>query len=140
MTPPELRVFGLAPKEFMAGPVLSILVFGLFVLLGVANRRRPEVHRPMMLMASLTIIGAALGRITPLSALYAGTWWETVFSAFLMQTILVAIVLAAKCIVFKSFDRWLATGFTAFTAVSVAISLGAKTQPWDQFATFLLQL
>jgi hypothetical protein len=140
LAPPELRVFGLAPKEFMAVPVLSILVFGLFVLLGVANRRRPEVHRPMMLMASLTIIGAALGRITPLSALYAGTWWETVFSAFLMQTILVAIVLAAKCIVFKSFDRWLATGFTAFTAVSVAISLGAKTQPWDQFATFLLQL
>ena len=98
------------------------------------------MHRPMMLMASLSIIGAALGRMTPLNALYAGTWWETVFSAFLMQTILVAIVLAAKCIVFKSVDRWLAAGFAAFTAVSVAISLGAKTQPWDQFATFLLQL
>jgi hypothetical protein len=140
VTPPELRVFGLAPKEFMAVPVLSILVFGLFVLLGVANRRRPEVHRPMMLMASLSIMGAALGRITPLNALYAGTWWETVFSAFLMQTILAAIVLAAKCIVFKSYDRWLAAGFAAFTAVSVAISLGARTQVWDQVATFLLQL
>jgi hypothetical protein len=140
VTPPDFRVFGLAPKEFMAVPVLSILLFGLFVLIGVANRRRPEVHRPMMLMASLSIMGAALGRMAPLNALYAGTWWETVFSAFLMQTILVAIVLAAKCIVFKSFDRWLAAGFAAFTAVSVAISLGAKTQAWDQFATFLLQL
>lgn len=140
VAPPELRVFGLAPREFMAVPVLSIVVFGLFVLLGVANRRRPEVHRPMMLMASLSIIGAALGRMTPLNALYAGTWWETVFSAFLMQSTLAAIVLAAKCIVFKSFDRWFAAWFAAFTAVSVAISLGAKTQPWNQFATFLLQL
>jgi hypothetical protein len=140
VTPPELRVFGLAPREFMAVPVLSILVFGLFVLLGVANRRRPEVHRPMMLMASLSIMGAALGRMTPLNALYADTWWETVFSAFLMQTLLVAIVLAAKCVVFKSYDRWLAAGFAAFTSVSVAISLGARTQVWDQVATFLLQL
>jgi small basic protein len=140
VTPPELRVFGLAPKEFMAVPVLSIPVFGLFVVLGVANRRRPEVHRPMMLMASLSIMGAPLARITPLNELYAGTWWETVFSGFLMQTILAAIVFAAKCIVFKSFDRWLAAGVAALTAVSVAISLGARTQTWDQFATFLLQL
>jgi hypothetical protein len=71
---------------------------------------------------------------------YADTWWETVFSGFLMQTILAAIVFAAKCIVFKSFDRWLAAGVAALTAVSVAISLGARTQIWDQFATFLLQL
>ena len=83
MSPPELRVFGLAPKEFMAVPVLSILVFGLFISLGVVNRRRPEVHRPMMLMASVSVIGAATGRITPLNAIYAGTWWELVFSAIL---------------------------------------------------------
>jgi hypothetical protein len=62
------------------------------------------------------------------------------YSGFLMQMILAAIALAAKCIVFKSFDRWLAAGFAAITAVSVAISLGARTQAWDQFATFLLQL
>jgi hypothetical protein len=69
VTPPDLQVFGLVPKEFMAVPVLSIPVFGLFVLLGVANRRRPEVYRPMMLMASLSIMGAALGRMTLLNAL-----------------------------------------------------------------------
>ena len=59
VTPPDFRLFGLAPKQFMAVPVLSIPVFGLFVLIGVANRRRPEVHRPMMLMASLSVLGAA---------------------------------------------------------------------------------
>ncbi len=140
VTPPDLRVFGLAPKEFMAIPVLSIPLFGLFVLIGVMNRRRPEVHRPMMLMASVSVMGAALGRIAPLNALYAGTWWEMVFSAFFMQVILAAILLMAKCVVFKSFDRWFAAGFAALTLASVAISLGAKTQAWDQFATFLLSL
>jgi hypothetical protein len=139
VSPPEMRLFGLAPKEFMAVPVLSILVFGLFVLFGVLNRHRPEVHRPVMLMASVSVIGAALGRMTPLNALYAGTWWELVFSAFFMQVIFGAILLVAKCIVSRSFDRWLAGAFAALTIASAAISLGAKTPAWERIASFLLR-
>jgi hypothetical protein len=137
--PPELRIFGLAPREFMAIPVLSIVVFGMFVLIGVVNRRRPAVHRPMMLMASVALIGAAMARIAPLNALYAGTWWEVVFTAFFMQAIVGAILLVARCFVSQSFDGWFAAGFASLTVASVAISLGAKTQAWDQFATFLLR-
>ena len=62
-----------------------------------------------------------------------------VFTAFLMQVIFAAVLLIAKCIVSKSFDPWFASGFAAFTAASMAISLGAKTRAWDQFATFLLR-
>lgn len=139
VSPPEMRLFGLSPKEFMAVPVLGILVFGLFVLLGVANRRRLHVHRPMMLMASVSVMGAALGRITLLNELYAGTWWEVVFSAFFMQVLLAAVLFVIKCIVSKSFDRWFAIAVVAFTVMCVAISLGAKTQAWDQFASMLLR-
>jgi uncharacterized membrane protein YozB (DUF420 family) len=139
VAPPELHVFGLAPRQFMAVPVVSILVFALLVFVGVLNRRRPEVHRPMMLMASVSLIGAALGRMAPLTALYAGTWWEVVFTAFLMQVIFGAVLLVTKCVVNKSFDRWFAAGFATFTVACVAISLGAKTQAWDRVATFLLR-
>lgn len=137
--PPGVLKFGLSPKAFMAVPILSILVFGLFVLVGVLNRRRPEVHRPMMLMASVTMIGAALGRMAPLNELYAGTWWELAFSAFFMQVIFGAILLVAKCMVSQSFDRWFATAFAAMTAACLTISLVARTQAWDQFATYLLR-
>jgi hypothetical protein len=137
--PPGLLVFGLDARQFMAVPVLSILLFALFVAVGVANRRRPAVHRPMMLMASVAVIGAAFGRMPPLTALYAGTVWEVVFTAFLMQVIFAAVLVAAKCVVFRSVDRWLVGGFAAMAVACVAISLGAKTQAWDQFATFLLR-
>jgi hypothetical protein len=139
VSPPELRIFGLAPKEFMAIPVLSISIFGLLVLIGVVNRRRPEVHRPMMLMASVALIGAAMARMAPLNALYAGTVWEVLFTAFFMQVIVAAVLLTAKCLVSQSFDRWFAAGFAGLTVASAAISLGAKTHAWDQFATFLLR-
>jgi hypothetical protein len=139
VAPPELRLFGLDPRQFMAVPVVSILVFALLVFVGVVNRRRPEVHRPMMLMASVSVIGAALGRMPSLNALYAGTWWELVFTAFFMQVIFGALLLVAKCVVNKSFDRWFAAGFATFAVASVAISLGAKTHAWDRVATFLLR-
>ncbi|HSI37303.1 MAG: hypothetical protein ACAI43_10230 [Phycisphaerae bacterium] len=139
VAPAELRVFGLDPRQFMAIPVLSIMVFGLLVLVGVMNRRRPGVHRPMMLIASVSLIGAALGRMAPLNALYAGTFWEVMFTAFFMQVIFAAVLLLAKWVVTRSFDRWLAAGVAGLTVASAAISLGAKTQTWDRVATFLLR-
>jgi asparagine N-glycosylation enzyme membrane subunit Stt3 len=123
----------------MAVPVIGIIVFALFVLVGVRYRKRPEMHRPMMFMASLSVVAAAVGRMPRLSAWYEGTWWEQVFSAFGMTIVLGALLFAAKCLVSRSFDRWFATAFAALVVASAAISLGARTTAWDQVAMFLLR-
>jgi hypothetical protein len=138
-TPPDFLLFGLDPKQFMAVPVIGIIVFALFVLVGVRYRKRPEMHRPIMFMASLSVVAAALGRMPRLNAWYVGTWWETLFSAFGMTIVIGAILLAAKCLVCRSFDRWFATAFAVLVVASAAISLGAKTTAWDQIALFLLR-
>jgi hypothetical protein len=138
-TPPDFLLFGLTPKEFLTVPVLGILMFGLFVLVGVLNRHRPLVHRPTMFLASVSVIAAALGRMGPLNALFAGTLWEQLFGAFFTSVILAAIYLLLKCLLSKSFDRWFAVGFATFTAACAAITLIAKTAAWDRFATFVLQ-
>lgn len=139
IAPPELRLFGLAPKEFMAVPLGSIVIFGLFVLAGILNRRRPYLHRPMMLLASVAVVGAALGRITVLNELYAGTWLEVVFTAFLMDVLLATLLLGVKCVLSRSFDKWFASGVAALVVASLAISLGSRTKVWDQIATLLLR-
>ena len=59
----------------MAIPMIGILVFGLFVAIGVWYRRRPEIHRPMMLLGTLVIMAAATDRITALPPLFAETIW-----------------------------------------------------------------
>ncbi len=41
----------------------SILAFSVFVVTGVFLRRRPETHKRLMLLASLSIIGPPLARI-----------------------------------------------------------------------------
>jgi hypothetical protein len=138
-TPPDLVRFGLAPKAFLTVPLIGVLTFALFVTVGVLNRRRPEIHRPMMFLASLAVVAAALGRIAPFNDWYAGTWLEHWFSAFVSMLLLGALLLAVKCVIEKRFDRWFAGGLAVLAAICMAISLVAKTTSWEQFATFLLR-
>lgn len=137
VNPPDLELFGLKPKEFLTVPLVSIALFALLVLAGVLNRRRPEVHRPMMLLASLAIVSAALGRMPSLSAWYAGTWLEHWCGAFVTTLALGILMLLIKCGLERRFDRWFATAFGAFSVLCVAASLLAKTNAWARVAEAL---
>ncbi|MCF7789568.1 MAG: hypothetical protein K9N47_25820 [Prosthecobacter sp.] len=139
VNPPDLKVFGLTPKEFLTVPMSAIVAFGAFVLVGIRYRRRPEVHRPMMLMASIAIVSAALGRMPALNGWYAGTWMEEWFSAFLTTLLLGAVMFGIKCMQESRIDRWFAAALGAHALVCVASSLVAKTDAWIQFATILLR-
>ena len=50
------------PRAFLATMLMEMACFGTFAGIGLANRRRPEIHRPMMLLASLSMISGAIGR------------------------------------------------------------------------------
>lgn len=138
VNPPDLTLFGLNQKQFLTVPLIGVVTFGGFVALGVWNRRRPEVHRPMMFMASLSVVAAAMGRMPMLNAWYAGTRLEQWFSAFLSMLILGALLLALKSMMERRFDRWFAGAFAALALICVAVSLVAKTEAWVQFATWLM--
>lgn len=139
VNPPDLKVFGLTPKEFLTVPLSSIVAFGAFVLIGIRYRRRPEVHRPMMLMASIAIVSAALGRMPAINDWYAGTWLEDWFSAFLTTLLLGAVLFGIKCTLERRIDRWFAAALSALAMVWMISSLIAKTDVWVQFATLLMR-
>ena len=139
VNPPDLTLFGLNQKEFLTVPLSGVLTFGAFVFIGVWNRRRPEIHRPMMFMASMAVVSAAMGRMAALNDWYAGTWLEYWFSAFLPMLILGVVFLAAKCALERRFDREFAGAFGILALACVATSLVAKTDAWVQFATFLMR-
>lgn len=139
VNPPDLRIFGMVPKQFVAIPLSSIITFGIFVAIGIRYRNRPEIHRPFMLLASLAIVTAAIGRINILNTWYAGTILETVFTAFLATLLIGLVLFAIKCAWTKSFDRWFAAGLGLFAAESIVVSLAAKTPAWESFAAILLR-
>ena len=123
----------------MAIPMISILLFGAFVAVGVWQRRRPEIHRPMMLLATLSIIAAATDRITGLPDLYAASVWGRLFGPFFPALLVGALFLGVKWLLTRTYDRWFAAGYAVLVVATALIMKVAASQPWEQFATFLVR-
>jgi hypothetical protein len=139
VSPPELRLWGLTYKQFLAVPVISITIFTGFVAIGVWHRRRPAVHRPMMLLATLAAIPAAIDRIDAITGLYRETIWGTLFGPFFGMLVLGALFFVVKWAVTRSFDRWYAMGYATLAVASALIMQLAPTPAWDRVASALLQ-
>ncbi|MGE5305919.1 MAG: hypothetical protein ACM3TN_21615 [Alphaproteobacteria bacterium] len=139
VNPPDMRLWGLVPKQFMAIPLIAILMFAIFVILGVWNRRRPEVHRPMMLLAALTVIAAALDRIDAIRNLYSGTVWGTIFGPFFAPLAIGLLFLVVKWSLTRSWDRWYAMGYAGLVVAGALTMQLAPSQAWDHFASLLLR-
>ncbi len=135
---PEFPLWGLTRRQFMAIPLISITLFGAFVAIGVWNRRRPEIHRPMMLLATLAIVGAATDRIVAVHSLYAGTLWGRIFGPFFPALAFGAAFLVLKGLLTRSFDRTYAAGYAALAAACAMVMWVAPTEAWVRFASFLV--
>lgn len=138
VNPPEMTLFGLVGKQFMVVPTLGVTFLALFVAIGVWQRRRPEIHRPMMLMASLSAVPAAIGRIPLLNYWWAGTVWEQLFSAFFSTILIAALLIAGHFVIIRRVDRWLLGSFAGYVVICLAISLIGKTALWERFASYLI--
>ncbi|MCC6682167.1 MAG: hypothetical protein IT445_14795 [Phycisphaeraceae bacterium] len=137
-TPPEAMIWGMTPRQFMAVPFIAVWTFALFVALGVYYRRRPDIHRPMMLVATLTVMSAAISRIDPLNHLYLGTIWERWFGPFFITIVLSVLLLVLRCLLVRRFERWLALGVAAMIALNLFTLNIATTAAWDRFASLLV--
>ena len=135
---PEFPLWGLTRRQFMAVPIFSISVFACFVAIGIWNRRRPEIHRPMMFLATLSIVAAALDRITALPPLYADSIWGRVFGPFFPGLIIGALFLLCKWVLTRSFDRYYTAGYAALVAVNALTIAVAPSAPWGRFTAFLV--
>ena len=137
VAPPDLMYGTLTPKQFMIVPISDITLFAIFVTLGIWWRKRPDIHRPMMFMATLAAVAAAIARIDYLNHLYAGTVWERWFGLFFFTVVAGAVFLVAKCILFRKIDRWFALTYAALAGWFCLATQAATSQTWDAIASFL---
>ena len=82
--PGGFMVSGLPPLEFLANPLVDMVLFGLFVGLAVLWRRDAQRHKRLMLLATVNLLAAAIARVLPasLGALGGGllaVWLSDVF-------------------------------------------------------------
>jgi hypothetical protein len=54
---------GVPPLAFLAVPLFDMLVFAPLVAAGIYFRRRPEIHKRLMLLATISLMGAPAARL-----------------------------------------------------------------------------
>lgn len=60
---PRVRPSRLDPHQFAVVPLFSIVLFAVFVTLGAALRRRAAAHKRLMVLAMISVLGPAVGRL-----------------------------------------------------------------------------
>jgi len=111
--------WGMDYRQFLLIMLTEIVLFTLFVLAGILTRKRPEVHRTMMLLASLSILAGATVRmpiLSPSSARADG--WES----------------SAPSLMRHGVDRWFAAGYVSMIVFYVAACKVAVSDVWSHFA------
>lgn len=138
VTPPEAKIWNLPPKQFMMVPLIAVVMFAVFVGIGVWKRHRANIHRPMMLLGTLSAMTAAISRIDAINNLFVGTIFETIFGPFFSTLVFGAILLALRCAGTRAFDRWFAAGLASLIVVFALAMQIAPTRAWDAFASLLV--
>lgn len=55
------------PYVFLMFPMMSVGLFGFFVLLAVLKRNRPDTHKRLMILGTISLIGPAIARIVTMA-------------------------------------------------------------------------
>ena len=122
---------GVSPLSFLVVPIFDILVFATLVGAGLYYRRRPDVHKRLLLLGTIAILAAAIARL-PFAIMQAG---PPAFFGF--TDVFVVAVIIYDLVTLKRVHR--ATLFGAILIIAsqpLRLMLGG-TQVWLSFASWL---
>jgi hypothetical protein len=132
---PEMIFSGMEYRQYLLVMLTDFAVFTLFVLAGVLFRRKREVHRAMMLLACLSVLGAATNRIPVLSHIFGHTG---LIGDFGPTFILGALFLLVRFFFDRALDRRFSVGFAVMTLIHISSYLFATSDTWSVWAQAIL--
>jgi hypothetical protein len=123
---------GPPPLVFLVVPLVDMLVFAALVSAGLWLRRRPDVHRRLMLLSSLSMLAAAFGRIPLDIVRNSGP-----LMYFGLTDLLILICVAWDTKVHRRLHPAFAWGALLVLASHPLRLLLSGTSAWMRFATWL---
>ena len=122
---------GPSPLTFLVVPLGDMLVFAILVSAGFYFRRRPDVHKRLMMLATIGILAAAVARL-PFGIMQAGP-----IAFFGLTDVFVLVCVVYDLITLRRIHRATAlAGLLIVASQPLRLAIGG-TQAWLQFATWL---
>lgn len=125
--------FGVTPMMFMAIPLFDMPVFALLVGIAAWQRRRPDIHKRLMLLASLGMLTPAIARI-PLPLIQEGG--PPVFFGLALTIVLACV--AADTLKNRRLHPACGWGGALIVAMVPLRVLVAETATWARIARWLI--
>ena len=119
-------------RTFLAVPIFSMLVFPVLVASAVYYRRYPETHKRLMLLATLSIIDAAVAR-WPI-AWIATTWW----AYYALADVFVAFAIGYDIVARRRVHPAYIWGGLLIVGAQGVRELVGPTAAWHTFARALI--
>jgi hypothetical protein len=129
-TPPG----GPPPLVFLVVPFFDMLVFAILVGAGFYYRRRPDVHKRLMLLATISILTAAIARL-PFAILQAGP-----LAFFALTDLFIVPCILYDLITLKRIHRATVLAGLLIVVLQPLRLLISGTHAWLIFATWLTNL
>jgi hypothetical protein len=121
-------------RRFLSLMLMNILGFGVLAGIGLKYRRRPELHRPMMFLATLFVAGpAGFFRIPSISGPIMGAV-HSIFATWIPMLMFGALLVVLKWIMTRSWDRYFATGYAGILLACVLQTFVANSAWWYRLA------
>ena len=132
---PDLYQFFGGARFLLAIMLGEMISFGALVGVAILHRRRPEIHRPMMLLASLMIISGSLGRCP-----YIGEFaLRPPLYALGPALVLGALFLVLQLGMTRALNRWYAFGYSAMVVAACIFIVIGHSALWNQIAGGMLR-
>ncbi len=132
----NMPVFDWPALPFLLIMLTEIALYVVFVAIGVLNRKRPRIHRPMMLLASLSLISGATGRIPLVNSIFGFHQWMALFGPVVA---LGGLCLLVRWAMTRSLEREFVAGYATLVAVTLAVSRLAMTNVWVSWAGVIVK-
>jgi hypothetical protein len=128
------------PYRFLTLPLAEVANFTFFIGAGFLFRRSPQRHRALMMMGTLSVAQAGIGRIGPMRNLFFRASHAAFFSTFWGATVTVVLVLwLVKLAMTRRLDRSFDIAVALFIASGLLSSYVSTTAWWIQFAHRITQ-
>jgi hypothetical protein len=128
---PVVLFWGMEYRQFLLVMLTEISCFAVLFGVGVLNRKRPVRHRPMMLLATLSILAGATFRIPVLFPIFGTVGWEGMFGPVFALGV---VLLVVRWALLRSLDLWFAAGLAAMAVVFFAAVQAATSTWWAYLA------
>ena len=125
--------FGMDPRVFFVIPLTAIALFAVFVAWSWRVRRQPAAHKRLILLATITICDAAVGR-WPVAVLQQHPPLQA-----LILLGFVAIIAAYDLVSLRRIHKITMLGFLLLAMEQFSRVPLAQTHPWIAFADWVLR-